>query len=162
LFQSHFSKISIVIIWNKRLDLGLVFLVSEIPNGVLCSSHIIIIIIITIIVLSVSDMDTIWVGVSDSIWSGLGVDNADTTSTQNCKWCLEDGSSYIAPGVMLNFPPHSPLLTHAFQSAFDPQLYDPHCWGCVGPYPITRAVQNAMKNQNLQDQVSNKERYISC
>lgn len=74
-------------------------------------------------------------------WSGLSSAVGQDQAGGRCSWCLPN-NVYIAPGVMINLPPKSPLMLEALRNGFaQPSLYDPECFVCVGPRALTVAVR---------------------
>lgn len=63
---------------------------------------------------------------------------------EECRWCLTDGRTYLAPGVMLA-EPNSPLLKAALRTGFNVETYDAEIFNLVGPRAITVAARTVPK-----------------
>ena len=65
-----------------------------------------------------------------------------------CSWCLADGRTYLAPGLMVA-EPGSPLLQAALCIGFNVTRYDPEVFNLVGPQALTAAARTVPKSQLL-------------
>jgi Glycosyltransferase sugar-binding region containing DXD motif/Alpha 1,4-glycosyltransferase conserved region len=67
--------------------------------------------------------------------NAIGADSSQAGGA--CHWCLADGDTYLAPGVLINWVRGHPLLLEALRAGFE--RYDARCFNCAGPRAVTAA-----------------------
>ncbi|KAJ3099280.1 hypothetical protein HDU97_003298 [Phlyctochytrium planicorne] len=63
---------------------------------------------------------------------------AEQLKMGRCDWCLRDGDTYLAPGVMAATKGH-PLVHRALEIGFGGRDYNPEVFNAVGPMAVTKA-----------------------
>ncbi|RKP13587.1 galactosyltransferase-domain-containing protein [Piptocephalis cylindrospora] len=85
------------------------------------------------------DMDALWIRAPpDPDVQFIGGDQSLVAS--DLEWTLDATGLYLAPGVM-RLRKHWSILRQIAEDVFDPDVYSPECFNCVGPKAITTHVK---------------------
>ncbi|KAJ3196273.1 hypothetical protein HK101_009538 [Irineochytrium annulatum] len=93
-----------------------------------------------------SDFDALTLARMDSLGTAfIGQDSSGVgKNNKGCDWCLMDGDTYLAPGVMGADKGHH-LAEDALKIGFVEDRYDPTIFNAVGPRAVTRAYKRDPK-----------------